>query len=313
MNRSLWIKEAATGQQQQAQPQQAAAPAQPAAVPAPQQPQPSDGGSFDWSNWAAPAIGGLIGAGAASLFSDDDDEEEEIIYDRYGRPIGRRASGGGGGFGNALMGGLAGAAAGLGYNAIKGNMMGEKWNTVKNFFTGNSSDKGKQQQQPQQQQPQQPALTFSKVDRNGKPLSETSVFSQNVMGAQITGYGALNDEKLRGYQSPDYYMQQLYTAAMNKEKGGGFALYNQMLKQTEEEFMANGLDPEDAYTKQAMEQMALLKFDRQYFAKRYRMAIEEAYGMPDGALAPYMPDLTAQYQQELMQRQNQVPNAGARR
>lgn len=307
MDRSLWIKAAAAGQQQNAQPQQVAAPpAQHAAAPAQQ--QPTNGGSFDWSDWAAPAIGGLIGAGAASLFSDDDEEEEEIIYDRYGRPIGRRASGGGGGVGNALLGGLAGAAAGLGYNAIKGNTMGEKWNTVKNFFSGDSSDKGKQQQP---QQPKQPALTFSKVDRNGKPLSDTSVFSQNVMGAQITGHGVLNDEKLRGYQSPDYYMQQLYTAAMNKEKGGGFQYYSPLLKQTEEEFMANGLDPEDAYTKQAMEQMALLKFDRQYFANRYRMAIEEAYGMPDGSLTPYMPDLTAQYQQELMNRQNQVPNAGA--
>ena len=313
MNRSLWVKAAAEEQQQQ-QAQGAVAPAQSSAAPAPQQQQQSNGGSFDWSDWAAPAIGGLIGAGAASLFSGDDDEEEEIIYDRYGRPVGRRGGSGGGGFGNTLMGGLAGAAAGLGYNAIKGNTMGEKWNTVKNFFTGGDSKNtsNNQTQNQSQNQVQQPALTFSKVDRQGNPLSENNVFSRNVMGAQITGHGALNEEKLRGYQSPDYYMQQLYSAAMNKDKkqGGGYPYYNKILQRTEEEFLANGLDIEDAYTKQAAQQLALLRFDQQYFAPKYRAAIEEAYGMPEGSLAPYMPDLMAKYRQELMQQHNQVSTQG---
>lgn len=75
MDQSVWIKAASTAQQQ------------------------TPGGSFEWQDLLAPAIGGLIGAGSSYLLSDRDDGE--IIYDKYGRPVGREESSG---LGKALLG-----------------------------------------------------------------------------------------------------------------------------------------------------------------------------------------------------------------
>lgn len=280
MNQSVWTKAAATAQQQ------------------------SQSEGFDWKKLLAPAVGGLIGAGATSLLSDDDDEDE-IIYDELGRPVSKR-KGSSGGIGKTLLGGLAGAAAGMGYNAIDGDSMREKWDTVKKFVTG--ENRKNKALEIASRRPAAPK--FPTVDRDGNPLSENNAFARNIMGAHVTGYGALNEEKLRGYTSPDFYSQQLQAAAMNKDKHGGYQYFNKMYEKAKEEFMAKGLDPEDAYNAEAIRQQALLQFDKEHFAPLYRLALEDAYGLQNGTLLPYMPNLTKKYQQELLQLKPQVSDAG---
>lgn len=181
--------------------------------------------------------------------------------------------------------------------------MGEKWNTVKRFISG---EKDPVPQEYTEAAAQQLVPRFPTVDRYGNPLTENSAFARNVLGAQITGHGVMDEKKLRGYTSPDYYAQQLQAAALNKDKEGGYKHFSKLHNLAKEEYMANGLDPEDAYNAEAIRQQALLAFDKNHFAEPYRKAIEESYGLADGSLVPYMPNLAAKYKKELLQGKNQV-------
>lgn len=238
----------------------------------------------DWTKglpaWAAPVAGGLLGAGLGALTPGF--ESEDAVYDEKGRKIGvtkkkNRLL-------KALLGGALGAGAGVGYNSIDGDSLGEKWNKVKSLFGGGTGG---------EESPAEAAAEtsiFPTTDKFGRPIDPNLKLNWDVFGANVDGEGALTEEKLKKYNDPDYYNARLGEAIANVSKNPYLVkdYRENALADYKDRYGVNDLDPRG---QTLVEMRSAMDFAKDKFAKEYQNKLEQAYGLESGALDGRMLDI----------------------
>lgn len=238
----------------------------------------------DWTKglpaWAAPVAGGLLGAGLGALTPGF--ESEDAVYDEKGRKIGvtkkkNRLL-------KALLGGALGAGAGVGYNSIDGDSLGEKWNKVKSLFGGGAGG----EESPAEAAAE--ASIFPTTDKFGRPIDPNLKLNWDVFGANVDGEGALTEEKLKKYNDPDYYNARLGEAIANVSKNP------QLVKDYRENALADykdryGVNDLNLRDQTLVEMRSAMDFAKDKFAKEYQNKLEQAYGLESGTLDGRMLDI----------------------
>lgn len=236
----------------------------------------------DWTKglpaWAAPVAGGLLGAGLGALTPGF--ESEEVVRDEKGRKIGvtknkNRLL-------KALIGGALGAGAGVGYNSITGDSLGEKWNSVKRLFGGGAGGEESPAASAE-------ASIFPTTDKFGRPIDPNLKLNWDVYGANIDGEGALTEEKLKRYNDPEYYNERLSEAIQNVSKNP------YLLKDYKENALADyknryGVNDLDLRGETLVKLRSAIDFAKDKYAKEYQNKLENAYGLEPGALNGRMVD-----------------------
>lgn len=242
----------------------------------------------DWTKglpaWAAPVAGGLLGAGVGSLIPGF--ESEDAVYDEKGRKIGvtknkNRLL-------KALIGGALGAGAGIGYNSITGDSLGEKWNSVKRLFGGGTGDEDASASESPAAAAAEASI-FPTTDKFGRPIDPNLKLNWDVFGASIDGEGALTEEKLKRYNDPEYYHARLEEAIKNVSKNP------QLLNDYREKALAEyknryGVNDLDLRGETLVGLRSAIDFAKYKFAKEYQSKLEHAYGLEPGALNGRMVD-----------------------
>lgn len=253
----------------------------------------------DWTKglpaWAAPVAGGLLGAGLGAITPGF--ESEDAVYDEKGRKIGvtkkkNRLL-------KALIGGALGAGAGIGYNSIGGDSLGEKWNKVKGLFGGGAADEEPPAEAVAEAAPE--ASIFPTTDKFGRPIDPNLKLNWDVYGANVDGEGALTEEKLKRYNDSDYYNARLGEAIANVSMNPDLVkdYRENALADYKNRYGVNDLDPRG---QTLVELRSAMDFAKDKFAKEYQNKLEQAYGLESGALDGRMLDIGGDLQRRFKER-----------